>query len=317
MTVPNISIGIMVCTCERPVMLEACLTSLVGQMTSDTWSLEICVVENDSEPRSKAVVDQIAASAPFPVHYRLEPRRGIPFARNRTVREALERGYDWIALIDDDEIAEPGWLQAHMAALHRYAAQVSYGFVDEHFEVLPPAWSKLSPMTPEPEGKSLTRASTCNVVFSRALIDPANSGLTFNPVFMGGYEDLDFFERAHEAGHLIISAPQAVVRTTFPASRTTPDRILQSAYAGAAARAQASYLRHGSARTLLRFGFSAVRRLVSGSASAGAGLILKPFLTQQGTNLYYKGRMRLARGLGSLSGLMHRPSTYYDTVDGT
>jgi len=312
-----VSIGIMICTCERPVMLQACLKSLIGQDVPDGWSFEICVVENDENPQSKSVVDGIAETASIPVHYALETKRGIPFARNRTLREALERGYQWIALIDDDETARTGWLLEHINAVKRHEADVSYGFVVEDFETPPPGWSKIAPMSPQREGEVLTRASTCNVFFDHRLIDPAGTALTFNPVFAGGYEDLDFFERAHLAGHKIVAAPAAIVDTRYPASRTAPERILQSAYAGAAARAQASYLRKGTAKTVLKFGFDALRRLLSGLVTSLAGLVVGGLHADKGTDLYYKGRLRLARGLGSISGLLNKPSTYYDTVDGS
>ena len=62
------------------------------------------VVDNDADESSRAVVT--AAKLPWPVVYVVEPERGIPFARNRAVREAADS--DFVVFIDDDEIPEPG-----------------------------------------------------------------------------------------------------------------------------------------------------------------------------------------------------------------
>jgi glycosyltransferase involved in cell wall biosynthesis len=57
--------------------------------------------------RCRATVASFLSYAPFPVFYVHEPRRGIAQARNAAMAKALEIGADWLAMIDDDEVADP------------------------------------------------------------------------------------------------------------------------------------------------------------------------------------------------------------------
>ncbi|MEP3300398.1 MAG: glycosyltransferase family A protein, partial [Roseibium sp.] len=165
-------IGIMICTARRPQMLENCLRSLTSQKFPASLKVEICVVENDSAPRSQARVEAVAAATRFPIHYALEERRGIPFARNRTLHEAIKHKFDWVALIDDDEIALSGWLEAHLRSAQEHGADVSYGAVTKNFEKQPPDWWYPEIASTNPAGTFLPRASTNNVLFSAKLIQP-------------------------------------------------------------------------------------------------------------------------------------------------
>ncbi len=309
-------VGILVCTARRPEMLRACLIALSRQSLAAGITAEICVIENDAEPLSGQVVEDVRAVSPLAIHYVQEPRRGIPFARNRSLAEALSRGYDWIALIDDDEIAEPDWLMQHLATARKHAAEVTYGWVRKNFEAEPPAWWPPEVMRPDPEGTVLPRASTNNVAFSARLIRPDGSNLSYNPVFLNGYEDLDFFERAHAKGHRIVWAPGAVVTEDVPASRVAPDRLIALVRASAEAHVQADILKMGYAKAALKYLLKGLRRLVGGAILLALAVLQQRLGIARSENRYYKARLRLARASGNLQGVFgHRPD-YYGTIDG-
>lgn len=308
-------IGIMICTARRPKMLENCLLSLIAQEQRPGWQVEICVVENDAHPHSQEQVETIAANSPVPIHYVQEPRRGIPFARNRTLQEALQRTYDWIALIDDDEIALGGWLQAHMDAVGRFDADVSYGAVAKKFEKQPPDWWYPEVPSPNPAGHELSRASTNNVLFSARLISPP-ADLRFNPAFLYGYEDLDFFENAVSQGFKIVWTPNAIVEEDVPASRVEPARLLGWSRSSSAAHVQVAVLRKGYWRSAAKFTVKGIRRLIGGAIGSALFLVPAGFGGQKAVYRYYKSRMRLARGLGNLQGVLQRPHRYYQVIDG-
>ena len=80
--------------------------------------IQIVVIENALTPGSAEIVSAVQQQTPIKIHYRLEPRSGIPFARNAALDLANALGADWIALIDDDEYAEPDWLLKLYEALH-------------------------------------------------------------------------------------------------------------------------------------------------------------------------------------------------------
>jgi glycosyltransferase involved in cell wall biosynthesis len=91
---------VVVCTRDRPVQLEACLDSLAALHSS---SYEVLVVDNGASDAVAGICRQRGVAcirAPIP---------GLTRARNLGARAA--RGAV-VAYIDDDAVAEPGWLDA-------------------------------------------------------------------------------------------------------------------------------------------------------------------------------------------------------------
>jgi glycosyltransferase involved in cell wall biosynthesis len=105
MSLPLISI--VVCTHNRANMLSDALASLANLHTNGQFDYEIVVVDNASTDATPQVVTSFSNTTSHVVHYALELRKGIAFARNCGVRAA--RG-EWIAFFDDDQLADPHWL---------------------------------------------------------------------------------------------------------------------------------------------------------------------------------------------------------------
>lgn len=98
---PRVTVA--VCTRERPESLRSCLTSVLKM---EYPNLELLVVDNaPTTAASRDVVREVDHA--HRVHYVVEPRAGVSWARNRAIAEASE---DIIAFIDDDEVADPHWL---------------------------------------------------------------------------------------------------------------------------------------------------------------------------------------------------------------
>jgi glycosyltransferase involved in cell wall biosynthesis len=99
---PNLpSMSVVVCTRERPDVLERQLESL---LRLDYPNYEIIVVDN--APRTNGTRDVVAK---FPrVRYVVEPRKGLDFARNTGWRVARN---EVAAYTDDDACVDPGWLR--------------------------------------------------------------------------------------------------------------------------------------------------------------------------------------------------------------
>lgn len=226
LTKPNVfahsrdTIAICVCTCRRPVMLRHCLDSLAAQVVPSDVLPTVIVVENDAEPRCRGIVDAFAASCTYPVVYVHEPVRGIARARNAALDAARATGSEWIAFIDDDETAAPGWLAGLMAPEYRHVP-VLQGFHDLVYPAQAPFWSleKDKKVRERDEGAARKVAVTNNVRFSAALV---HAGLRFDErIGLMGGEDIDFFGRAHLAGFDIRFTNRAVTRETVHPERLT------------------------------------------------------------------------------------------------
>lgn len=298
-------------------MLRRCLESLITQVPPPGWSFEVCVIENDAEPRSREVVESVAGQAAIPVRYYQEARRGIPFARNKTIEVSLANGYGWMALIDDDEAARPGWLTHLVEAAIAHGADVVNGPVHRIFHApLPDWWKSLKPLA-APTGHVLNEAPTNNTLLSTRLVAKDGLGLRFEEALTFGYEDIDFFARAHKQGARIVWVAEAIVDEEIPETRISPWRLLRRVEMQAASLSFASKLRRGAFKATLRFGPKGARRAVEGVITAIPAGIVWLFNRRAGRRMLFQSAQRSLKGIGNLRGLTtsFKPD-YYNTIDG-
>lgn len=97
----GVSIGVAICTYNRPVQLRRALASVAAQ---DRAPLEVLVVDNAPDASTREVCDAFPS-----VRYIREPVRGLDFARNAALRMASA---EVVAFLDDDAVAAPGWAAA-------------------------------------------------------------------------------------------------------------------------------------------------------------------------------------------------------------
>jgi GT2 family glycosyltransferase len=96
---------------NRREMLLGCLRSVLAQ---DGVSFELIVVDNGSTDGSADAVDALAAPGAAVTLIRNAANRGFCAANNQGI--AVARG-EWIALLNNDAEAEPGWLKAMLDAV--------------------------------------------------------------------------------------------------------------------------------------------------------------------------------------------------------
>ncbi|MEM9551511.1 MAG: glycosyltransferase [Pseudomonadota bacterium] len=123
----HLMITVAALTRRRPEMVDRLIRSF-GEMTvPEKCTVQCLIVENDTSPDT---CELVTARNPLPngmeLAYVLEPEPGIPFARNRAAREALETGANLLAFVDDDEIVAPDWL-ARMVYGYRQGRAVLLG----------------------------------------------------------------------------------------------------------------------------------------------------------------------------------------------
>jgi glycosyltransferase involved in cell wall biosynthesis len=219
------SVSVIVTTFNRSASLSRAVQCLAAQETGGVFELEIIVVDNGSTDDTESVVAALAEGSHWPVRYAYESRQGLPFARNRGLREASGR---WIAFFDDDQLAEPGWL----ATLHRFAVERDAACVGGgrslRFETEPKA--PIAPYCRKLLGESLGSANplrysrkhlptTGNVLIRREVVDRLGG---FNETWLEGGEDTEFFNRLVTSGVAAWFTPGAEVEHVIPASRLAP-----------------------------------------------------------------------------------------------
>ncbi|MBB6428285.1 glycosyltransferase family 2 protein [Algisphaera agarilytica] len=119
-------LAICIATYQRRSLLADTLRSLLTTRLNGI-DIELRVVDNDREASAYSIVTKYASMMPFPVRYAIEPIQNIAMARNR----ALDMGpADYVAFIDDDEIARPGWLRTLVEAIQQSRADAVFGSVD-------------------------------------------------------------------------------------------------------------------------------------------------------------------------------------------
>lgn len=249
------NVVVAVCTCCRPVLVANCLTSLAQQQIPQDIAFSILVIDNEAAANNEAAVSKFSEGCPFPVHYIHEPRRGIPMARNAAIRSAVELGADWIAMLDDDETADPDWIAMLMSPEYR-DTPILYG---RHVVVYPQncKWVvRGNKANGYVEGQSLETAGTQNVRFSRSVAESLSFDESFG--FMPG-EDVDFFTRARQNGFEIKRTLRAVTRELAHASKITYFGQMKMTYGLAVSRARRFQIYNGTRATFRKFAPDALK----------------------------------------------------------
>jgi GT2 family glycosyltransferase len=235
-------VAICACTYRRPAGLAALLEAVARQrfVRRTPSRLSVVIVDNEGSDEAMRLCDQFRFAAGIPIRYVHEARRGISHARNRLLDE-VAADCDFIAMIDDDEIPEPDWIEQLLEAQEHSGADVVEGRVVPVFAEGAPSWivqgryfgwhHDLNDAHAPGERvyPELEEARTNNVLIRCAVVRELS--LRFDPRFtLTGGEDIVFFRAIRSAGYCIVYAPDARVRETIPLKRTTLRHLLQQWY---------------------------------------------------------------------------------------
>lgn len=210
-------------------MLANTLVSLDRMTIPHDVEVRIVIVDNDAARSAHMVVETFKETSRHPVEYVNEPRKGISFARNAAL--AIRRG-DYLAFLDDDEIADAAWLeQMHKCAVD-YAADVVFGPV---LSILPenvPEWIRRGAFFERPRdvtGTSRPCGATRSVMFRTKVLDAA--GRAFDETFsLTGGEDTEFTYYLGRNGARMIWCDEALAWETIPPSRANFWWLLKRQY---------------------------------------------------------------------------------------
>lgn len=216
-------------TYRRNAMLERLLTKIAAQDTAGEFTVSVAVVDNDPAGGAREVAQRVGTALSLDLQYDVEPRKGIPFARNRALRMASG---NYIAIIDDDEFPPPHWLLTLYRGLKTFDAAGALGPAYPIFEVRPPAWVIKGRLHERPEHRTGTllawsQCFTSNVLLRRAVFEDHN--LTFDESFKTGGSDQDLFRRAMALGYRFVAVQEGPVYEVMPPARCSKGYFLKRA----------------------------------------------------------------------------------------
>lgn len=297
-------------TYRRPEGIRRLLPALVDQAArnaSDELEVLVVVVDNDRTDSARAAVEPmvgVAAERGIEVRYEHEPRPGISAARNR----AMDAGgdADVLVFIDDDGEPTDDWLGLLLATAAAFDAQGVVGRMVPTYATEPEAWVLASgaferPL--RPTGTVMPGGPTNNLLFDLRFARANGVRFDDDMSVTGGGDSL-FTRQLVAAGARFVSCDEAVVVDHIPPERLTRRWVLRRRY-----RFGTSHVlvlrkladgRSGRVRVCVRSVLKAAWEL-----SSGATMVLRGVGgSSLGTRA--RGEMRIAFGLGRLSGVVGR-----------
>ncbi|MHB0866613.1 MAG: glycosyltransferase family 2 protein [Thermoleophilia bacterium] len=196
----------------------------LGSLASVTWpDLRIVVVDNGSTDGSG---DRLAAAFPALTHLRSPQNTGFAGGSNLGIRAALDGGADYICLLNNDTMVDPGFIEPLVARATRTPEAGIIGgkiLYDDAENVIWYAGGRIDPRrgftshrgqdapdAPVYDGPDFTDYVTGCLLFARASLY-RELGLLDESYFMY-CEEVDFCLRAGRAGYRCFYEPGAVIR---------------------------------------------------------------------------------------------------------
>jgi len=309
---PLILVSLCVATFRRPDGLDRLVRSLARvELSKSQVALELNVVDNDPDGSAEPVCSNLRPEVGFPVNYHIEPRRGIPYARNRSVAMIAPEA-DFAVFVDDDETVEPDWLEQLLRVQRERDADVVSGPVLPRFLSAPSPWivkGRFFEHDRHQTGDRIDRAYTNNTLVRVEVLRRMAPQFDERMVLSGG-SDKQFFRRVHEAGYRMVWANDAIVYEWVPQSRMSERWILQRAF------------RYGITTPLIernvRPGWGPVARTFAiGCYRLCKGLLLLPLTLLFGRHLSLTCLRHICYGVGMLAGLFGMRYGEYRQTHGT
>lgn len=232
-------VDVCVCTFRRPSLAKTLASIKAQTLAADRF--RIIVADNDHAPSARALVER-ALEGQVGFLYVPAPARNISVARNACLDAATA---DYIAWIDDDEVADPDWLERLVATLGAHDCDAVFGPVQAVYADDAPAWAvaaDLHSTRPVWTRRGVDTGYTSNALVKRAVIGARR----FDPdLGRSGGEDTDFFTRLHAGGARFASAPDAVVREAVSEERLSLSWLLKRAFRSGQTHARRHLQPHG------------------------------------------------------------------------
>lgn len=313
------------CTYRRPDGLRALLDGLAAQrfQAIPRPDIDVVIVDNEGSAEARAIVAAARDGAGLDVRYFHEPRRGIPHARN-TCLDHVASDAVFFAMIDDDEVPDPDWLEQLLLMQARTGADVVRGAVVPVFPDDAPAWIRDGdffgwPRRPSDSGPALVdgavlaSASSNNVLVRAAPVRTLDLRFDSTLTFTGGTDAL-FFRQMKLCGHKIVYAAGARVREIVPPQRATFRYLWGVHYKQGCNKMPRKLRLEKKDAGAWRTARMVVKRVPRECGEIGAGALAAgcSLLADRADKARIsRGLFRIAKGLGGLAGLLGMRYAHY------
>jgi GT2 family glycosyltransferase len=311
----SLRVAVIVATLDRPDDLRRCLESLQCPVKQRGAEVVVC----DNNP-SSGITARVVADFGI-ARLVSEPRRGVAYARNRAI---LAASADVVAVIDDDAVATPDWLDRLLAPFDRRDVMAVTGNVLPA-ELETPAQQAFEQHQSLGRGFQRWEATwywfvwgrravptwdlggTCNAAFRVSALRDPEIGLmdeALGPGMPSGVgEDSYLLYRVLKAGYTVVYEPSAVVWHHHRRDDASLHRQLYGYYKGAAAHQLTTLQRDGDLRAVRHLARALPAWYARELNSIRRGTSSKPlpiWLTQAkgfvaGPGAYVRSRVRVRR----------------------
>lgn len=208
-----------VTTFRRTELLPPLIAAIRGAAGDAGARMRIALVDNDPEGSASAV------AADLGVDYVSEPTPGIAAARQAALDTAREG--ELVAMVDDDVMPQPGWLDALLRVWETEHPAVVMGYVEYVWPEGTDPWviaGGFMRRRRRVTGQHLDALATGNVLVDVAQV--RNLDVAFDASLgLAGGEDMLFGRAILAAGGMIIASADSVVRDDVPVARTTREFV--------------------------------------------------------------------------------------------
>lgn len=132
-------LSVIICTHNRCKSLKDTLNSLLSQNVNEPFNYEIVVINNNSNDKTKHVVELCKNNANRTVKYFFELTQGLPYARNRGIKESSG---ELLVFTDDDVILDKNWLNNIWRTFQKFACDGVGGKIKPIWLDLQPSWCR-------------------------------------------------------------------------------------------------------------------------------------------------------------------------------
>ncbi|MEZ5937715.1 MAG: glycosyltransferase family 2 protein [Hyphomonadaceae bacterium] len=269
------AVSIVIPTFRRPERAVEAVRSALAQVGAPDF--EIVVVDNDPAGSALPRLEALAlAEDRIPIRVLHAPDPGVAHARNRAL--AAVRG-DWIAFLDDDETATPGWLAELLRVQDMTGADVVFGPVLTRLPFTPSAhgefYEAFFARAPDHAEGLIDETYGCgnSLIRRSALPDGGEAPFSIAHNETGGEDDV-LFQRMRLSGKRFAWASAALALETPEPSRVNLGYTLRRAFAYGQGPAHGAWREGKPLRTLAWMGVGAVQAAVFGLGSL-AGFVLR------------------------------------------
>ena len=211
------TIEVLICTFQRPQIRQA-VDSVLAVAVPNGVTLKIIVVDNDDWPSGRPYLEDLLEDPDGVLTYAHVPGRDISIARNGALD--LASG-DWVAFLDDDEVAKENWLTQLWGRQAETEADAVFGVVKSVFQSDTPEWMvELGLHAPAPQrAGGEVKTGSCGNALLRWRGTPW-MGQRFDLARgRSGGEDTEFFYRVGRMGARFEIASDAIALEPVPKSR--------------------------------------------------------------------------------------------------